>query len=260
MLSVNDIHFLYGKRKILDGVSFEAESNETVSILGPNGVGKTTLIRCLCGVHRPQRGSVEIDGINILDLKGTELAKKIGYVPQYAPRSRTTVYDTVLMGRRPYIDMTITRADLEKVGEMIDMMGLSEMALKFITQISGGEFQKVQIARALVQEPRVLVLDEPTNNLDVSHQHLTMHMVIDTVRSKGICTLMTMHDINLAIHYSDRLMFFKDGKTAACGGPEIIDEKLIKRIYGIDSDVIEHNGVPFVVPRAIDLEHTHRRK
>jgi iron complex transport system ATP-binding protein len=164
------------------------------------------------------------------------------------------------MGRRPYIDMTITRADLEKVGEMIDMMGLSEMALKFITQISGGEFQKVQIARALVQEPRVLVLDEPTNNLDVSNQHLTMHMVIDTVRSKGICTLMTMPDINLAIHYSDRLMFFKDGKTAACGGPEIIDEKLIKRIYGIDSDVIEHNGVPFVVPRAIDLEHSHRRK
>ncbi|MDR0778597.1 MAG: ABC transporter ATP-binding protein [Methanomassiliicoccaceae archaeon] len=258
MLRVDDLHFLYGKKKILDGVSFEIESNETISILGPNGVGKTTLIRCLCGVHRPQSGSVEIDGINILDLKGTELAKKIGYVPQYAPRPRTTVYDTVLMGRRPYIDTRISRADIEKVGETIDMMGLSSLSLSYITRISGGEFQKVQIARALVQEPKVLVLDEPTNNLDVSNQHLTMHMIMDAVRSKGVCTLMTMHDINLAIHYSDRLMFFKDGKAAACGGPEIIDEELIKRIYGIDSDIIEHHGVPFVVPRAIDLEHTHR--
>jgi iron complex transport system ATP-binding protein len=257
MLRVDDLHFFYGKRKILDGVSFDIGRNETVSILGPNGVGKTTLIRCLCGVHRPQGGSVEVDGVDILKIKGTELAKKIGYVPQYSPRPRTTVYDTVLMGRRPYIDMRITSEDIEKVGETIDMMGLSSMSLNYITQISGGEFQKVQIARALVQEPRVLILDEPTNNLDVSNQHLTMHMIMDTVRSKGVCTLMTMHDINLAIHYSDRLIFFKDGKMAASGGPEIIDGKLIKRIYGIDADVIEHNGIPFVVPRAIDLEHAH---
>jgi iron complex transport system ATP-binding protein len=164
------------------------------------------------------------------------------------------------MGRRPYIDLTITRADIEKVGETIDMMGLSSLSLSYITQISGGEFQKVQIARALVQEPRVLILDEPTNNLDVSNQHLTMHMIMDAVRSKGVCTLMTMHDINLAIHYSDRLMFFKDGRMAACGGPEIIDENLIKKIYGLDADVIEHHGIPFVVPRAMDLEHTHRGK
>ena len=118
-----------------------------------------------------------------------------------------------------------------------------------IDEISGGEFQKVQIARAIVQEPSVLILDEPTNNLDISNQHRTMSMIMDAVKSRGMCTMMTMHDINLAAHYSDRFLFFRDGRVAAYGGPEIITEDLIRDVYGMEVDVLEHRGVPMVVPK-----------
>jgi iron complex transport system ATP-binding protein len=248
VLKVDGLHFSYGKNKVLDGISFDAGGSGAISVLGPNGVGKTTLLLCLCGVLRPQAGSVELDGANILGMKAKELARRAAYVPQHANRPRTTVFDAVLLGRRPYVDLSVSRADLEKVGGMLDKIGLSHLALRHITEISGGEFQKVQLARALVQEPKILLLDEPTNNLDISNQHLTMGMMMDAVKSMGVCTLMTMHDINLAARYSDRLMFFKGGKIAAFGSPEIISEKLIKEVYGIDADVIMHNGAPFVVP------------
>lgn len=251
MLHVEDIRFSYGRKKILDGISFDAEKGEVVSLLGPNGVGKTTLLKCMCNIHRPESGRVEVDGRDVLELSGKELAKNIGYVPQSVPRSRTTVFDSVLIGRHPYIDLTVSDEDVKKTGQVIDAFRMSDLALSYVSEISGGEFQKVQIARAIVQEPKVLILDEPTNNLDVSNQHMTMHMVMDIVRSSGVCTLMTMHDINLAVHYSDRLMFVKDGNIAEYGGPEIVTESLIRDVYGIESDVINHKGLPFVIPHNV---------
>ena len=125
---------------------------------------------------------------------------------------------------------------------------MEHIALKSCDRISGGEFQKAQIARALVQEPSVLVLDEPTNNLDISNQHRTMHMILDAVRQRGMTTVMTMHDIHLAVHYSDRFLFMKDGRVAAYGGLEVITEDLIHEVYGMDAEIIDHRGVPFVVP------------
>jgi iron complex transport system ATP-binding protein len=268
VLHVENVSFSYGNREILGGISFDAKENEIVSILGPNGVGKTTLLKCLCGIYRPGAGRVSVGGADVTGLAGKELAKKIGYVPQSAPVSRTTVYDSVLLGRRPHIDMMITRKDLDIVSSVIDALDMSDLALRYLTEISGGEFQKVQIARAMAQEPSVLILDEPTNNLDLSNQHMSMHMISDAVRSRGMCTLMTMHDVNLAIHYSDRLMFIKDGTIYAYGGSDIVTEDLVRDVYGIEADVIEHRGGPLVVPRRVqpgftvcrhdhDHEHPH---
>lgn len=160
-----------------------------------------------------------------------------------------SVFDAVLVGRKPYMDWFASDEDLSKVSDVIDALGMSDLSLKYLDEISGGEFQKVQIARSIVQEPSVLILDEPTNNLDISNQHRTMSMIMDAVRSRGMCTMMTMHDINLAAHYSDRFLFFRDGRVAVYGGPEIITEDLIRDVYEMEVDVLEHRGVPMVVPK-----------
>ena len=256
-LETKGLVFGYGERKVLDGFSFKAEGNKVISILGPNGVGKTTLLKCICGFIKPQSGSVEVNGKNVRDLSSKELAKYIGYVPQKCPVPRTTVFDTVLIGRRPYIEWGVTNRDTEITWEALESLGLTDLALRYSDEISGGEFQKVQIARAMVQEPSVLILDEPTNNLDIANQHMTMHMVLDAVNSKGICTIMTMPDINLAIHYSDLLMFVKNGKIAGYGGSEIITEELIEEVYGMDVEIIDHIGTPFVIPQR-KYQHIHK--
>jgi len=249
MIDVKDIRFSYGKNEVLKGISFQSEPNTVISILGPNGTGKTTFLRCITGARRPSSGEITVDGTDIFALSGRELARKIAYVPQTVPASRMSVFDTILVGRRPYIEWGATKKDLDRVSEIIDALGMSHLSLKYMDEISGGEFQKAQIARAIVQEPSVLILDEPTNNLDISNQHRTMGMIMDIVRSRGMCTIMTMHDINLAVHYSDRLLFLKDGKVAAYGGQEIVTRELIEDVYGVEADVIRHRGVPMVVPR-----------
>ena len=256
-LSVKDLSFSYGGRKVLDKISFDVEDNSIVSILGPNGVGKTTLLRCLCNLHRPQEGSILVDGTDVLTLSGRELAKHIGYVPQSTKPVRTTVFDTALIGRRPYMEWGVTKRDMEVTESVLDALGLTGLSMRYADEISGGEYQKVQIARAMVQEPEILILDEPTNNLDIANQHVTMHAILNAVSSRGMCTIMTMHDINLAVHYSDRFLFIKDGRVWAYGGPEIITEELVHDVYGIDSDVIIHKGMPFVIPHTFPRELAH---
>ncbi len=256
-LSVKDLSFSYGGRKVLDRISFDVEDNSIVSILGPNGVSKTTLLRCLCNLHRPQEGSILVDGTDVLTLSGRELAKHIGYVPQSTKPVRTTVFDTALIGRRPYMEWGVTKRDMEITEGVLDALGLAGLSMRYANEISGGEYQKVQIARAMVQEPEILILDEPTNNLDIANQHVTMHAILNAVSSRGMCTIMTMHDINLAVHYSDRFLFIKDGRVWAYGGPEIITEELVHDVYGIDSDVIIHKGMPFVIPHTFPRELAH---
>ena len=249
MLSVNNLAFSYGTREVLKDISFEAEENQIVSILGPNGTGKTTMLKCLCNIHRPDKGKVEVDGVDVLTLKGRDLAKNIGFVPQTVPMSRMTVFDSVMLGRKPYIELSAGQKDIDKTSEVLAAMGMKDLALRYLDEISGGEYQKVQISRAIVQEPKVLILDEPTNNLDIANQHTTMHIVEDVVRKSGVCTIMTMHDINLAIHYSDRFLFVKNGYVAAYGGMDVITEDLISDVYGVESEIVTHRGVPFVVPK-----------
>lgn len=260
MMNVRNINFSYGAKKVLDDVSFDIERNTVLSILGPNGVGKTTLLKCICAFHDPDSGTVTVNGNDVRGMSRRELARNIAYVPQKVMPNQTTVFDSVLIGRRPYIDWAATREDKEIAWDAIVSLGLEDLSLNFVDQISGGEFQKVQIARALVQGPNVLILDEPTNNLDMSNQHISMHMIVDAVRSKGICTIMTMHDINLAIHYSDRFLFMKDGKVSAFGDVSIITEGLVKKVYGLDVDVVDHKGIPYVIPcrgRSDGNEHMH---
>jgi iron complex transport system ATP-binding protein len=261
MIHVKDLRFRYprGSEDVLKDISFDSEENTVISLLGPNGTGKTTFLKCICGIYKPTGGSVTVDGKDISQLSGRELSKRIAFVPQSVPLSQMSVFDAVLVGRKPYFDLTATRADIDKVSEVIEAMGMSHIALKYVDRISGGEYQKTNIARAIVQEPSVLILDEPANNLDIANQHLTMSMIMDAVRSRGMCTIMTMHDINLALHYSDKFLFLNHGVVEAYGGKEIITNELIKRVYGVDMEMIEYRGLPLVVPSNSDKYSDERR-
>ncbi len=249
MLEVTDLCFSYEDRNIIEDIYFNSDQDKIISILGPNGVGKTTLLKCLCKLLKPQKGCIMVDGEDILSISMKEMAQRMSYVPQSIQPSRTLVFDAILIGRRPHIDWGYTRKDIEITWDAIRSMGMQDFALRYVDEISGGEFQKVNIARAIVQQPSVLILDEPTNNLDVTNQHLTMHLIADTVRDRKICTIMTMHDINLAVHYSDELIFMKDKHIVKRGGKKIINAELIKDVYDLDVDVIIHEDNPFVIPK-----------
>ena len=259
LLDIKDLEFHYGDRRVLHDINFSAEAGSVVSILGPNGVGKTTLLKSIVNIHKPSSGSIFVDGQDVLTLSPKEMAKRVAYVPQSAIPGEVSVFDTVLMGRRPYIQWSATHEDMDKTWSAMQALKIDHLSLKHTNRISGGEFQKVQIARAVVQEPKILIMDEPTNNLDISNQHVTMHTIIDAVRSRGMCTIMTMHDINLAVHYSDVFVFIKDGTVVSHGGLDTITEETIKEVYGIEADVVYHKGKPFVIPQSLppDLMHIH---
>jgi len=248
LLEIDGVRFSYGAREVLKGVDLAVERNEVVSILGPNGVGKTTLLRCICNTLSPSQGHVKVDGRELSGLSGRELAKLVGYVPQKADVSRTTVFDSVLIGRRPHMGITYSEYDMGIAWDVLCSLGLKDKALDFVDEISGGEFQKVQIGRAIVQQPQLLVLDEPSNNLDIANQHITMRMIDREVRKRGLCTVMTMHDINLASYYSDKFVFVKDGNITAFGGQEVITPETIFDVYGIEADVMMHGGHAVVIP------------
>ncbi len=247
-LKIEGFCFSYGKNPILKDVSFDAVSGEVVSILGSNGAGKTTLLKCIAGILKPYGGSALLDKADLLGMNSRRRARLLSYVPQAASTSRTTVFDSVLLGRRPHLKAAVSDEDMAITGQVIEAMGLSNFAVRYIDQLSGGELQKVQIARAMAQQAPVLILDEPSNNLDIANQHRIMKMIRETALSQNVCVLMTIHDINLALQYSDRFLFIEDDKTVTVHTAQSITPDDIKNIYGIDSDIIQHNGRSFVVP------------
>ncbi|MDW5563159.1 MAG: ABC transporter ATP-binding protein [Methanomassiliicoccus sp.] len=247
MLDVDGVGFKYRSVPVLDNVTFSAGKAEVVSILGPNGVGKTTLLKCMNGILKAKDGTVLVDEEDLGRMSKLDVAKRIGYVAQRGDSGRVTVFESVLLGRKPHIRWDISKKDVQLAGKMIDLLGLTPIAMSYVQEISGGEFQKVQIARALVQEPKVLLLDEPTSNLDLSNQCRIMSSVRDMVKMNGISAIMTMHDLNLAIRYSDRFILLRGGRIYAAGGVEVLTPEAIEDVYGISVFVEVIRGQPTVV-------------
>jgi iron complex transport system ATP-binding protein len=170
ILSVDGLSFRYNSHPVLQDVTFEAPSGQILGVLGVNGAGKSTLLKCINKVLQPHSGSVLLDGTNLLRLRGDAVARRIGYVPQRYNADQVTVFDAVLLGRKPHIKWAATERDLRVVERLLKLMGLEAYALRSVSTLSGGEAQKVVIARALAQEPKVLLLDEPTSSLDLRNQ------------------------------------------------------------------------------------------
>ena len=169
-------------------------------------------------------------------------------MPQRHEGGRFTVFDAVILGRKPHITWDVTSQDLEIVNRIIKMMGLEPFSLRYIDELSGGELQKVVIARALAQEPRVMLLDEPTSNLDLKNQLDVLRIIRTVVKEQQIVALVTMHDLNLAIRFANKFIFLKKGTIFAAGGFEIITPENIEEVYAVPVAVEEYHSIPVVVP------------
>ena len=248
MISTEGVSFAYdANHTILDDVSILVEEGKLTGILGNNGAGKSTLLYCLNRILKPKSGIISFDGIDIATLKRNELAQKIALVAQKSAPTNLTVFDFVLLGRRPYMSFRPEEEDLRIVSAVIEQLELGAFALRSVDLLSGGEFQKVILARALAQQTTNLLLDEPTNNLDPRNQVEVMRTIRSVVDERGITAVAVMHDLNLSLSYCDNLLFLKDHRIVAAGTGEIVTPELVERIYGIDVDIIEHKGKRVVI-------------
>lgn len=247
-LVVSDLGFRWGSEWVFRGISFVVEKGELLSVMGPNGVGKTTLLRCLNGILSPTEGSVMVGGRDISSMSRRQVAKVVGYVPQFVQPQRMTVFDGVLLGRRPHIGWSVSDRDLNYVESVLSMLGLSDFRLRSMDRISGGERQKVAIARAMVQEPSVMLLDEPTASLDMKNNMGMMEIISHVVHCHGLAAVSTIHDVNCALRHSDRCLFLKSGVIRALCSPSEVTESIIESVYDIKADIIDHRGKPVVIP------------
>jgi iron complex transport system ATP-binding protein len=218
-----------------------------VGILGNNGAGKSTLVTCINRIRMPQSGDVIIDGKSIKDMGRNEMARTIGYVAQKNEMSHATVFDCVLLGRKPYMKWGVSQQDLDLCTAVIRRVGLEDFQVRSLDELSGGELQKVMLARALVQQPKLLLLDEPTSNLDPKNQYEMMALVQKIAREKKIAVLIVIHDLNLALRYCDKFYFIRDHVGYSYGGIETVTSETIETVYGIRAEVTTVNGKPTVV-------------
>ena len=249
MLEIHDLSFRYSKRSpvVLDGVDLTLRDGEIGVLLGKNGSGKTTLFKNLLGIQKPDGGRILFDGEDLLKMNRRERARRIAYVPQNIQFGALSVYDSVLMGRISYFGYRSGREDEAAVEQILQDMQLTDLAARNVEELSGGERQKIAIARALAQEPRMLVFDEPTGNLDIANEQLILAEARYVARDKGISILTSLHDFNQALELGDRFFFMMDGKIRHTGGPEIVTEEVIREIFGADVRVVEIENSKIII-------------
>ncbi|MGC8717472.1 MAG: ABC transporter ATP-binding protein [bacterium] len=248
ILKVDGIEFSYNSHPVLNDINFEVNRGEFLSILGNNGAGKTTLLKCINRILRAKKGTVFLEKEDISKLSRSEIAQKIGYVAQKQEGSGFTVFDMVLLGRKPYIKWDVSEKDIEIVRKVLEMLKLEHLALKYLDELSGGELQKVFIARAIAQEPQVLLLDEPTNNLDLKNQIEVMRIIRESVKKNNISSIVVIHDINLALRFSDKFLLLKDNTIFAYGDINIITPENISSVYGVPVTIERIKDIPVVIP------------
>ncbi len=253
VIEVKGLNFSYnGAEKVLDNVSFELHKGEILGVLGPNGAGKTTLLKTLLGILKGT-GMVRILGRNVASVSPKSLAKIIGYVPQeHHIVFPYKVIDYVIMGRAPHHGMfsVPSRKDYDKAYRVLDDLGLGSLADKTITEISGGQFQLVLIARTLVQEAKILLMDEPVSHLDISNAVKTMNLIRKLVEEKRILgAIVTLHDPLMASLYCDKILLLNKGRVEIYGSPReaLIPDKL-SQVYGVNFNIIRYNNKYILVP------------
>jgi iron complex transport system ATP-binding protein len=241
MLKVENLHFGYGRNAgpVLAGASLSLGQGEIGILLGKNGSGKTTLFKNILGIAKPSRGTICFGEDNLLKMPRRERARRIAYVPQHIHFGDLTVFDSVLMGRVSYFGMKAGQEDYDAVEKILTDMGLLPFANRSAEALSGGEKQKIAIARAMAQEPKMMIFDEPTGNLDIANEQLIMEEAKALAREKNISVLSSLHDLNQALFFGDRFFFMKDGVVKYAGGGEIVTEDVIRDVFDISVKIIE---------------------
>ncbi len=234
-LRIENLSYKYGDQSILKRVSFSVLQGETVIIIGPNGAGKTTLIKSLLGMVKPQEGQISVLRTRLGKYSQKRLARVAAYVPQGLPDAFPfTVEETVLLGRAPHQKVLglASQSDLEIVQQSMMFTEVSHLAKRKLDQLSGGEHQRVLIARALCQQPKIILLDEPTASLDLSHQMRIMDLLEKLKVETGVTVVMVSHDLNLAAIYGDKLLLLKSGEIVCMGPPDtVLHYEVLEEVY-----------------------------
>lgn len=236
-IQVNNLDFEYGNKKVLKDISLNIEKGKFISIIGPNGSGKSTLLKNINRIFMPKAGNIQIEDMNIKKMKTKELAKKVALVPQDTIIDyEFTVEDIVLMGRHPFKGrfQKENEDDYRIVQNALEQTNTIHLKDRIITEISGGERQRVIIAKALAQNPSIILLDEPTSHLDINHQIEILNLLRKLNKENGTTIVLVIHDINLAARYSDEIVMLNEGKILGIGKPEeVITNINIERAYDI---------------------------
>jgi iron complex transport system ATP-binding protein len=254
MLKIDDLYVSYGRRQVLKGVSLQVHPGEVVALIGPNGSGKSTLIRAVSGVLPVDSGDVRVGGSSLAELSTMQRARHLAVVPQARNLPPAfSVYESILLGRTPYLGW-LGRAgdkDHERVRYALERTQMQSLAGRMVGELSGGEQQRVLLARALAQDAPVLLLDEPTTHLDLQHREGLIHLVRELATSRKLAVLMVLHDLNMASLYADRVSLLVDGEIRANGTPdEVLTEEMLSRVYHVPVHVIPHPeyGNPLILP------------
>ena len=200
------------------------------------------MLKCFNHILTPDAGQVLLEGRDLLRLSSREVAKQVAFVSQNVPSTQMTVHDVVMLGRRPYMKWGFTPEDHAIVHDCMQRLGVDGMRGRFISQLSGGERQKVMLARALAQQPKVLLLDEPTSALDIQNQYQVLQMVQKICHKDQMIAAVVIHDLNLALRFCDRFLLLKDGQVYRYGDRSILDSTALEEVYGVDAKVVEIEG------------------
>ena len=241
MLTVRDLQFRYAKNTppVLRGASLDLGAGEIGILLGKNGAGKTTLFKSILGIVRPFGGTITFDGLDLLSMPVRERARRIAYVPQDIRFGALCVFESILLGRISYFGLRASREDYLAVERILEDMHLGALAYRNASELSGGERQKVAIARAMAQEPSLMIFDEPTGNLDIGNECLIIEEAKRLAREKNIAILSSLHDLNRALTFGDRFFFLKDGVVAYDCNRESVSEDVIREVFGVDVRMVE---------------------
>ena len=253
-LTTKDLTFSYANRMILDRISLEMKAGEVIVLLGANGAGKTTLLQSLCRQLQPQSGTISVADRNIQLFTRRSLAQSIAFMPQQENRqSELTVHDVVSLGRTPHCGwwMPLSNQDHLVIEDSLAATGMLEYRERLVTQLSGGEWRRMILARALAQNAPILLLDEPTAGLDLKYQFDVLDRVRRMAKERNLVVVVTLHDLNHAAMFGDRLALLADHKLIAMGtAKQVLTPTLIRQAFDVSVTVIDHpvHGTPFVVP------------
>ena len=240
MMEVKNISYHYHVGgEVLKDVNFTLEQGQFLAILGNNGVGKSTLLKCLNKILKADSGELLLDGESILQMSNHQVSRRIAFVSQTVPNTQMTVHDVVMLGRRPYMKWGFTEKDHQIVHSAMDRLNLESLRGRFLNQLSGGERQKVMLARALAQQPKLLLLDEPTSSLDIHNQYQVLEIVRELCHHDGLTAVVVIHDLNLALRFCDRFLLLRQGQVYANGDYRILTPEALKAVYQIDGRVVE---------------------